>query len=49
LFSFLIFEIVWAILVTHRFFQGIFFGFILFFRAFARMFGFSTGIMSLGA
>lgn len=49
LFSFLIFEIVWAILVTHRFFQGIFFGFILLFRAFARMFGFSTGIMSLGA
>jgi len=49
LFSFLIFEILFAILVTDRFFRGIFFGFILFFRAFARMFGFSTGIVSLGS
>jgi glycosyltransferase involved in cell wall biosynthesis len=47
LFSFLIFEILCAIFVTHRFFRGISFGFILFFRAFARMFGFSTGIVSL--
>ena len=44
---FLVFEILSAFFFTHRFFQGIFFGFILFFRAFARMFGFSTGILSL--
>jgi len=47
LFIFLIFEILWAFIMTNCFFEGIFFGFVLLFRAFARMFGFSTGILSL--
>jgi len=47
LFSFLLFEIVWAVIMLRSFFDGIFFGFVLLFRAFARMFGFSTGILSL--
>ena len=44
---FLFFEILWAFIMTHCFFGGIFFGFILFFRAFARAAGFSTGIIAL--
>jgi glycosyltransferase involved in cell wall biosynthesis len=44
---FLIFEIIFALIVTRCFFDGIFFGFVLLFRAFARLSGFSTGIMSL--
>ena len=47
LFFFLLFEILCALLMIHCFFDGIFFGFVLLFRAFARMFGFSTGILSL--
>ena len=46
-FGFLIFEIVCALFMTNCFFDGIFFGFILFFRALARVLGFSTGILSL--
>jgi len=42
----LIFEIIFAWEVTRRFFDGIFFGFVLLFRAFARLFGLSTGILS---
>jgi glycosyltransferase involved in cell wall biosynthesis len=47
LLPFLIFEISCALMMTHCFFGGIFWGLILFFRAFARTFGFSTGILSL--
>ncbi|MBF0504727.1 MAG: glycosyltransferase [Candidatus Omnitrophica bacterium] len=47
LLSFLVFEILSAFLITRRFFRGIFFGFILFLRAFARMFGFSSGFFSI--
>jgi len=46
-FPFLLFEILSAFFMFHCFFEGIFFGFILFFRAFARMLGLSTGILSL--
>ena len=45
--SFLIFETVCAFLMTQCFFEGIFFGFVLFFRALARMLGFSTGFLFL--
>jgi len=44
---FLVFEILCALIMTKCFFDGIFFGFVLFFRAFARAVGFSTGIISL--
>lgn len=44
LFPFLLFEILCAWIMTRCFFEGIFFGFVLFFRAFARMAGLSTGI-----
>ena len=47
LLSLLIFEIISAFIMTHCFFGGIFFGLVLFFRAFARTLGFSTGILSL--
>ena len=43
---FLIFEIVYAGIMTNCFFESIYFGFVLFFRAFARMFGFTTGILT---
>ena len=43
---FLIFELVCALIMMRCFFEGIFFGFIFLFRAFARMFGLSTGILS---
>jgi glycosyltransferase involved in cell wall biosynthesis len=46
LLPFLVFEILCALIMTHCFCEGIFFGFVLFFRAFVRMFGFSTGILS---
>ena len=46
LMTFLIFEILSALFMFQTFFEGIFFGFVLFFRAFARMLGFSTGIVS---
>jgi len=41
---FLFFEILWGFIMMRCFFDGIFLGIILFFRAFARMLGFSTGI-----
>jgi len=44
-FPFLVFEILFAMIMTRCLFEGIFFGFILLFRAFARMAGFSTGIL----
>ena len=44
---FLVFEIISACIMTRSFFEGIFFGFVLLFRAFARLFGLSTGILSL--
>ena len=44
LFPFLIFEIIWAFIMTHYFFEGVLFGFVLLCRAFARFLGFSTGI-----
>jgi glycosyltransferase involved in cell wall biosynthesis len=44
---FLVFEIIYGLIVTLCFFDGIFFGFVLLFRAFARLFGFSTGILSI--
>jgi glycosyltransferase involved in cell wall biosynthesis len=47
LLPFLIFEIICALIVMRCFFDGIFFGFVFLFRAFARLLGFSTGIMSL--
>jgi len=43
----LLFEIISAFIVTRCFFDGIFFSFLLLGRAFARMIGFSTGILSL--
>ena len=43
-FAFLAFEIVAAIVMINEMFGGIYFGFVTFFRAFARFFGFSTGI-----
>jgi glycosyltransferase involved in cell wall biosynthesis len=46
LFPFLVFEILWALIMVHCFSEGIFYGFVLLFRAFARMFGLSTGILS---
>lgn len=47
LFPFLIFEIIYALIMTLCFFEGIFFGFVLLFRAFARTLGLSTGILLL--
>ena len=47
LFPFLLFEILFALIMTHCFFEGILFGFVLLFRACARVLGFSTGILSL--
>lgn len=44
---FLIFELVFAKLMIVNWFDGIFFGFVIFFRAFARLFGFSTGILNI--
>ena len=44
---FLFFEIAWARIMVHDFFEGILFGFVLLFRAFARMAGLSTGILAL--
>lgn len=44
---FLTFEIVWAWIITGSIFDGIYFGGVLFFRAIARAFGFSTGIIFL--
>ena len=46
LLAFWIFEILCALIMMRCFFEGIFFGFIFLFRAFARMFGLSTGILS---
>ncbi|MBF0571349.1 MAG: glycosyltransferase [Candidatus Omnitrophica bacterium] len=43
---FLFFEIYYALIMTRCFFEGILFGFVLLFRAFARMIGFSTGIVA---
>jgi cellulose synthase/poly-beta-1,6-N-acetylglucosamine synthase-like glycosyltransferase len=43
---FAVFEIIFAWIMTKCFFDGIFFGFALLFRALARLFGFSTGILS---
>ena len=45
LFPFLIFEILCALVMTYRSFEGILFGFVLFFRAIARLLGLSTGIL----
>jgi len=45
-FPFWAFEILFAIIMTRCFFEGIFFSFILLFRALSRMVGFSTGILS---
>jgi len=47
LFPFLIFEIISALIMVDCSFEGILFGFVFLFRAFARMLGFSTGILSL--
>ena len=47
LFPFLVFEILCALIMMRCFFDGIFFGFVIFFRAFARFLGFSSGILSL--
>jgi len=47
LFPLLLFEISCALIMSKGFFEGIFFGFVMAGRAFARMFGFSTGILSL--
>jgi len=44
---FWLFEMFFAFVMTQSFFDGIFFGFVFLFRAFARMFGFSTGILLL--
>ena len=46
IFPFVVFEIIYALIVTRRLFDGIFFGFVLFLRAFARLLGLSTGILS---
>ena len=43
---FIALEIFYAFLMTRCIFGGIFFGFVLFFRAWARLAGFSTGILS---
>jgi glycosyltransferase involved in cell wall biosynthesis len=46
LLPFWIFEIVCACLMTQSFLEGIYFGCVLLFRAFARLAGFSTGFLS---
>jgi len=46
LFLFFAFEILGALIMTHCFFEGIFFGFVHLLRAFARMLGFLTGFLS---
>ena len=43
---FLLFEIIFAICILRDYFVGIYFGFVFFFRAFARLFGLSTGILN---
>jgi len=45
--AFILFEVVWALVMMCCFFDGIFFSFIFLFRAVSRLFGFSTGILSL--
>ncbi len=45
LFPFLIFEVLYALIMTRCLFEGIFYGFIFLFRALSRTFGFSTGIL----
>jgi len=47
LFPFLVFEVLWASVMTGGLGEGILFGFVLLFRAFARMLGFLVGIFSL--
>ena len=42
---FLVFEIFFAKQMLRGFLDGIFFGFVMFLRAFARLFGLSTGIL----
>jgi hypothetical protein len=44
---FLVFEILCALTMVRDFWEGIFFGFVLLFRALARLLGFSTGIVHL--
>ncbi|MDE2028034.1 MAG: glycosyltransferase [Candidatus Omnitrophica bacterium] len=46
--AFLLFEEIWALIMTGNFFEGISFGFVCWCRAFARLFGFSTGILLFG-
>ncbi|MBF0511364.1 MAG: glycosyltransferase [Candidatus Omnitrophica bacterium] len=43
---FLLFEMIWAFVMTSALFEGIFFGSVMFVRAFARLFGFSTGFLA---
>jgi glycosyltransferase involved in cell wall biosynthesis len=45
LLPFLVFETAWGLIMTRCFFGGISSGFLFLFRAFARFFGFSTGIL----
>jgi len=44
---FMVFEVLSALIMMNCFLEGIFFGFVCLFRAFARLLGFSTGIFYL--
>ncbi len=45
IFPFLIFEIIFSLIMMKNKFESFYYGFIIFFRAFARTFGLSTGIL----